>query len=205
MAHVGKIGSYAGHSSMHDGCRGFHFPSVGKALASPAMMDILENSGAWIVTILLLVCGLAGCIVPVIPGHLLILAGAVCFRLMKGAEAGIAWWGFAILVVIMAISQAVEFFSGSLGSKWFGGSRWGGVGAILGSIVGLFFFPAGLLVGPLVGAFVFEFLFAKKHTRESVVSGVGSVVGTVAGMGFKLAAGMVMIGWFFADVFYFKS
>lgn len=169
------------------------------------MMEFLENSGAWIVTILLLVCGIAGCIVPVIPGHLLILAGAVCFRLMKGVDAGIAWWGFVILVAIMAVSQAVEIMSGSLGSKWFGGSRWGGVGAILGSIVGLFFFPVGLLVGPLLGAFVFEMLFARKQTRDSVVSGVGSVVGTVAGMGFKLAAGAVMIAWFFADVFFVKS
>ncbi|MDP4625051.1 MAG: DUF456 domain-containing protein [Akkermansiaceae bacterium] len=169
------------------------------------MTEFLENGGVWIVTGGLLAGGLAGCIVPVIPGHLLILVGAVVFRILKGAEAGIAWWGFAILVAIMAISQAVEFFSSSLGSKWFGGSRAGGVGAIIGSIVGLFFFPFGLLIGPLVGAFVFEMIFAKKKTRESVVSGVGSVVGTVAGMGFKIAAGVLMIAWFFADVFFLKS
>lgn len=156
-------------------------------------------------TSLLLAGGLVGCIVPVIPGHLLILVGMVFFRLMKGAEAGIAWWGFVVLVAVMAISQAVEIFSGSLGSKWFGGSRAGGVGAILGSIVGLFFFPFGLLVGPLVGAFAFEMIFGKKQARDSVVSGVGSMVGTLAGMGFKLGAGVVMIAWFLGDVFFLKS
>ncbi|MEP4806976.1 MAG: DUF456 domain-containing protein [Luteolibacter sp.] len=164
-------------------------------------MEFLENGGVWIVTGLLMAAGLVGCIVPVIPGHLLILAGAVCYRLLKGEEAGIAWWGFAILVLILAISQGVEILSGSLGSKWFGGSRWGGAGAIVGGIVGLFFFPVGLLVGPLLGAFISEIIFAKKQTRESVVSGVGSVVGTVAGMGFKIAAGVLMIVWFLVDVF----
>ena len=169
------------------------------------MTEFLESGGVWFVTGLLLAGGLVGCVVPVIPGHLLILVGAVVYRLMVGAEAGIAWWGFAILVVVMAISQAVEFFSSSLGSKWFGGSRAGGAGAILGSIVGLFFFPVGLLVGPLAGAFLFEMVVARKKTRESAISGVGSVVGTVAGMGFKLGAGVVMIVWFLVDVFYLRG
>jgi len=60
-----------------------------------------------------------------------------------------------------------------------------------------------LLVGPLVGAFGFEKAFAKKDTRDSAVSGVGSVVGTVAGMVFKIIVGVMMIGWFFVDVFWF--
>ena len=165
------------------------------------MSEFLQGGGIWIVTAGLFITGLVGCIVPVLPGHLLILVGAVAYRLMKGADAGIAWWGFAILALLMAVSQAFEIMSGSLGAKWFGGSKWGAVGALVGGIVGLFFFPIGLLVGPLAGAFGFEMLFAKKKTRESAVSGVGSVVGTLAGMGFKIAVGVLMIAWFFLDVF----
>jgi hypothetical protein len=138
----------------------------------------------------------------VLPGHLVILAAAIGYRLMVGPSAGIAWWGFAILVLLMAVSQVFEIMSGSLGAKWFGGSRWGAVGALVGGIVGLFFLPFGLLVGPLVGAFGFEKMFAKKNTRESTVSGVGSVVGTLAGMGFKVLVGMLMVAWFLADVFW---
>lgn len=119
---------------------------------------------------------------------------------MVGPSAGIAWWSFGILIILLAVSQIFEIISGSLGSKWFGGSRWGAVGALVGGLVGLFFLPFGLLVGPLAGAFGFEYLFAKKKTRESAISGVGSVVGTLAGMGFKVFIGVVMVAWFLADV-----
>eukprot|EP00903_Cladosiphon_okamuranus_P003729 g3727.t1 len=119
---------------------------------------------------------------------------------MKGAEGGIAWWGLGILFGLMAVSQVFEIVSGSLGSKWFGGTKCGAVGALVGGIAGLFFLPFGLLLGPLVGAFGLEMAFGKKKTRESVVSGVGSVVGTVSGMVFKLVAGALMIVWFFVDV-----
>jgi len=175
--------------------------AVSPLCVDSGMNEILQGSGIWVVTAGLLIAGLVGCVLPILPGHLIILAGAVAYRLMKGADAGIAWWGFAILILLMAVSQVFEIMSGSLGAKWFGGSKWGAVGALVGGIVGLFFFPIGLLAGPLVGAFGFEMLFAKKKSRESAVSGVGSVVGTVAGMGFKIAVGVLMIAWFFLDVF----
>jgi uncharacterized protein YqgC (DUF456 family) len=165
------------------------------------MLDFLEGSGVWIVTVVMFLVGLLGCVVPVLPGHLFIIAGAVAYRLMVGPGAGIAWWGFAILVLLMAVAQVFEIISGSLGTKWFGGSKWGAIGALVGGIAGLFFFPVGLLLGPLVGAFAFEKAFAKRDSRESAVSGVGSVVGTVAGMAFKIVIGVMMIGWFFVDVF----
>lgn len=166
------------------------------------MLDFLGDSGVWVVTGLLFAAGLAGCVIPVLPGHLFILAGAIGYRLMVGPGAGIAWWGFAILVLLMAMAQAFEIISGSLGAKWFGGSKWGAIGALVGGIAGLFFLPFGLLVGPLVGAFGFEKAFAKMDNRESTVSGVGSVIGVLAGMVFKIVVGVLMIAWFFADVFW---
>ena len=163
------------------------------------MSEFLQDGGIWIVTGCLLLIGLVGCVIPMLPGHLFILVAAIGYRLMVGPSAGIAWWSFGILVLLMVVSQILEIVSGSLGAKWFGGSRWGALGALVGGIVGLFFLPFGLLVGPLAGAFGFEYLFAKKQTRESVVSGVGSVVGTLAGMGFKIVIGIAMIAWFLVD------
>ena len=101
----------------------------------------------------------------------------------------------------MAASQALEMLSGAAGAKWFGGSRWGALGALAGGIAGMFFMPFGLLVGPLVGAIAGELIVARRNPRPAVVSGVGSVVGTLAGMGIKLALGAAMIVWFFLDVF----
>lgn len=155
----------------------------------------------WIVTGSLLIVGLVGCVLPALPGHLFILLAAIWHRLMVGPDAGIAWWGFGILILLMAISQVFEIVSGSLGTQWFGGTKWGALGALVGGIVGLFFLPFGLLIGPLVGAFGFERLFAKREIRDSAVSGVGSMVGTMVGIVVKVIIGVLMIAWFFLDVF----
>jgi uncharacterized protein len=99
----------------------------------------------------------------------------------------------------MAISQFFEIISGSLGSKWFGGSRWGAIGALIGGLAGLLFLPFGLVIGPLIGAFGCEILFAKRSTKESAASGLGSVVGTLSGLVCNLIVGALMIAWFFVD------
>ena len=170
------------------------------------MWEFFLSSGvgtgvAWAVTISLLLAGAVGCVLPVLPGHLIIFIAAVAHRLMLGDEAGLRWWSFVILVILMTVSQTFEMISGAAGTKWFGGTRWGAAGALIGTIAGLFFLPFGLLLGPLVGAFVAEVAFAKKETRPAAISGVGSVVGTLAGMGFKIVVGILMIGWFLLDVF----
>lgn len=165
------------------------------------MWDTILSNGAWVVTICLLLAGAIGCVLPMLPGHLIILIAAIAHRLMLGEGSGLRWWSFVILIVLMAISQTFEILSGAAGSKWFGGTRWGAAGALLGTIVGLFFLPFGLLLGPLIGAFVGEIAFARKHAHHAAISGVGSVVGTLAGMGIKMVIGAVMIGWFFLDVF----
>lgn len=157
---------------------------------------------AWVITGSLLVVGLIGCVLPVLPGHLLLFIAAVGHRLMLGEDSGLRWWSFVILAVLMAVSQAFEMLSGAAGARWFGGTRWGAVGALVGSIAGLFFLPFGLLLGPLIGAFGFEMAFAKKQTRPAAISGVGSVVGTLAGMGFKVVVGLLMVLYLLLDVFW---
>lgn len=166
--------------------------------------DVAQSVGtglAWFITINLLFAGAVGCVFPLIPGHLIILIAAIAHWAMLRGSSGMHWWSFAVLLLLMAISQVFEMLSGAAGSRWFGGSRWGAVGAVLGSIAGFFFFPIGLLLGPLIGAFLLEIAFARKQARPAVVSGVGSVVGVVAGMGFKIVIGALMILWFFLDVF----
>lgn len=158
---------------------------------------------AWLVTGCLLLAGVIGCVLPILPGHLILLMGAFAHRLMLGAEgSGLEWWSFVILGLLMIISQTFEMISGAAGTRLFGGTRWGAVGALVGAIVGIFFMPFGLLVGPLVGAFVCEISFARKETQAALHSGIGSVVGTIAGMGIKIVIGLVMIIWFFLDVWW---
>ncbi len=172
------------------------------SIVSSPMWGSVGVGVAWVVTACLLIAGAIGCVLPVLPGHLIILIAAIAHRLMLGAEgSGLYWWSFLILAVLMAISQTLEMISGAAGSKWFGGTRWGALGALVGAVVGMFFMPFGLLLGPLIGAFVCEIGFAKKETHHAAISGVGSVVGTLAGMGIKMGIGALMLLWFFLDVF----
>jgi uncharacterized protein YqgC (DUF456 family) len=167
------------------------------------VVGLIEGMGvmaAWLVTGCLLVLGLVGTLVPFLPGHLILFFAAVGHWLMLRAESGVEWWTFVVLGVVLVVSQVFEFLSGAMGARWFGGTRWGAAGAMIGGILGMFFIPLGLILGPLIGAIFCEFAFAKKEARLATVSGVGSVLGTVAGMVVKVVVGVLMIVWLVADV-----
>ncbi len=155
---------------------------------------------AWLITGSLIVLGFIGTLVPFLPGHLILFFAAIAHRLMLGADSGVEWWTFVVLGVLLTISQILEFMSGAMGTRWFGGSKWGAAGALAGGVVGLFFMPFGLILGPLIGSMLFELMFAKKKVKPATVSGVGSVLGTVAGLAIKVVVGLMMIGWFIVDV-----
>ncbi len=78
------------------------------------------------------------------------------------------------------------------------GSDWGPSSGLLS---GFFFLPFGLILGPLIGAYAFEALFAKQGLRRAAVSGFGSAVGTLSSLVVKVFVALLMIVWFFMDVF----
>ena len=154
---------------------------------------------AWLVTSCLLICGAIGCILPILPGHMIILMAAVAHRLMLGERSGLHWWSFVILCVLVAISQILEILSGAAGTKWFGGSHWGALGALIGGIVGMFFIPFGLVLGPLIGGVAFELIFAKKRLQPAAKSAWGSLLGTGVGLVLRLIVALAMVATFFLD------
>ncbi len=177
------------------------------AVTGGGMIDFLVNAlpeagtvVAWVVTVCLLVVGLAGTLVPFLPGHLIFFFAAAAHWLMLRGESGVEWWTLVVLGLLLALSQVFEFLSGAMGTRWFGGTRWGAAGALVGGAVGMFFMPFGLILGPLVGSAFCEFFFAQKEVRPAAVSGVGSVLGTVAGLVVKVVVGVLMIAWFVVDV-----
>ena len=163
-------------------------------------LPAIGTVAAWVVTISLLILGFIGTLVPFLPGHLILFFAAVGHWLMLRGDSGVEWWTFLVLGVLLILSQVFEFLSGAAGTRWFGGTRWGAFGALIGGIVGIFFIPFGLILGPLIGSMFCEFVFAKKEVRSATVSGVGSVLGTVAGMVIKIIVGVLMIVWLVVDV-----
>jgi len=130
-----------------------------------------------------------------IPGTVLILAGAVLHRIALGAEHSVGWGTLAGLTFLMLVSQALELLSGSLGAKYFGATRWGAIGGILGGIVGLFFGLAGLIAGPLLGVLIGE-LLGGQEILPATRSTWGTLLGSTAGMIGKVLIALVMIAWF---------
>ena len=157
--------------------------------------------GVWALTVTLMITGLIGSVVPLLPGPLLIFAAAAVHVLLR-PQTGVTWWCVAFMAVLTVVSYALDFASGAMGTRWFGGSRWGMVGVVLGGLVGMFFSLPGLIIGPLVGGFVFEMLFAKKQVHKAVKSTWGVVVGTGMGLVLRLMVALAMVASFFIDAFW---
>lgn len=157
--------------------------------------------GTWTLTGVLLVLGLAGTVVPLLPGPALIFIAGVVHTLLL-PESGMSWWAIAIQAVLTIVAYAIDLLSGAMGTKWFGGSRWGVAGVLIGGVVGLFFGLIGLIFGPLIGGFAFEMLFARKEITPAAKATWGTVVGTGVGLVARLGIGLIMIAWFFANVFW---
>lgn len=158
--------------------------------------------GTWSLTGILLVLGLIGTVIPLLPGPVLIFVAGIVHTLLR-PESGMSWWAIAIQAVLVLAAYGIDLMSGAMGTKWFGGSRWGVAGVLIGGIVGLFFGLPGLIFGPLIGGFAFEMLFAKKEISPAAKATWGTVVGTGVGLVARLCIGLVMIAWFFACVFWF--
>ena len=139
--------------------------------------------------------GLIGTVVPLLPGSVIILAAAVMHHLALRAEHSVGWTTLIALTALMLLSQVLDIVSGSLGAKWFGATRWGAIGGILGGIVGIFFGIPGIFIGPLAGVLIGE-LLGGKGILPAGRSTWGTLLGTTAGMVGKFLIGIVMIVWF---------
>jgi uncharacterized protein YqgC (DUF456 family) len=151
----------------------------------------------WTLTLLLMLVGLVGTVVPLLPGTTIIFAAAVLHHFMLGEARSVGWWTLGGLLALTVASYLIDLVSGSLGAKKFGATRWGAIGGIIGAIGGLFFGIIGVFVGPLVGVLAGE-LIGGKGLLPAGKSTWGTLLGTTAGMIAKLIIGALMIGWFLA-------
>lgn len=135
---------------------------------------------AWGILLSSILLGFLGVFVPVIPGGIVLFLGGLVHKLMLPDV--FTWWAIAILAGLMVLDRLVDFFATAVGTKWFGGTKWGIIGALVGGLFGLFFGIFGILLGPIIGAVAFELIWAKRHPKEAARSGMG------AGIGFGLSA-----------------
>ncbi len=146
----------------------------------------------WILAVVLIVVGVAGTVLPGLPGMPLIFAGAW----VAAAIGGYAQIGTATLVVLgvlAAIGIAVDWVASALGAQRAGATRAGLIGAAVGTLAGLFTGLWGLIFMPLVGAAVGEFIGHRDLLRAGKV-GVATWIGMLAGAVIKVAIAFTMVG-----------
>lgn len=147
--------------------------------------------GVWALTCCLLLTGLLGSVLPLLPGPFLIFIAGILQTVLLPAQ-GMSWQGLVFLGLLLIVSYLVDMAAGALGARWFGASRWGILGVFVGGLVGLFFAPVGFIVGPLAGGLLFELMFAKKRMAPAVKSTWGTLLGTGLGLAVRLALSLAM-------------
>jgi uncharacterized protein len=147
-----------------------------------------------IVVAVLMLAGLVGAVVPLLPGTPLVFAGALVYAIATDFVP-VGAGRLVILALLAVAGWALEHVAGALGARRAGGSRGAVVGALLGAVVGLAFAPLGLLLGPIAGAIVGE-LVSGRDPAGSVRTGIGTALGVVGGVVAHFAFALTMAALF---------
>ncbi len=152
--------------------------------------DTLEL-GMLALTATLTLIGLLGVIVPLLPGTTLIFAAMLMHKLVLPDS--LPWFAVGWIGVFWVISVLVDFVGVLIGTRLFGGSKWGMLGASGGALIGMFFSLPALILGTIFGAVVTERYVAKRTGKESLLAGAGAAVGFILSTVGRLACACVMI------------
>lgn len=154
----------------------------------------------WLLAVLLIGAGLAGTVLPALPGTALVLAGIVLGAWIDDfVHVGPVTLTAVALIAVLA--WVLEYVAGLLGARRAGASRQALVGAALGTVAGLLMGLVGVLFMPLVGAAVGEYLARRADADahgQALRVGVATWLGIMVGMIAKVALAFVMIGVFVA-------
>lgn len=151
-----------------------------------------------IISAILMLLGLLGCILPALPGPPVSYIGFLLLHFTDKVQ--FSTTQILVLLLLVVIAQIIDYFIPILGSKYSGGTKWGSWGAFIGSIVGLLFLPWGLILGPFLGAVVGE-LIGDADMKSALRSGTGALLGFLFGTILKLTLCMYFIFLFMRSVF----
>lgn len=148
---------------------------------------------------LLVLVGVLGAILPILPGPIISWVGILILHITEYADYSTTFLVVTALIVI--VITVLDYFIPIWGTKTFGGTKAGVMGSTVGLVVGLFFPPLGLIVGPFLGALVGEIVANRNEFKKALKSATGSFLGFLLGTGLKLTYCGVMIYYYFVAVF----
>jgi len=139
-----------------------------------------------------MILGIAGCLLPLLPGPPLSYLGLVAIHLTSKIDFSskfLIWWGI-IVIIVLVLDYVIPIW----GTKIFGGSKFGVWGSMVGLLAGLFIPPIGVIIGPFMGAVAGEMLGGNR--QHALKAGFGSFIGFLAGTVVKLLVSLIMLYYF---------
>ena len=148
-----------------------------------------------VLSAILILIGIVGSVLPVIPGPPLAWLGLLLLSFIQNSTLSVGF--IVIMAAIMIVVTVLDFLIPIWGTKKFGGSKAGVTGSTLGLVIGLFFGPPGIILGPFVGAFLGEIIANGTELKLALKSATGSFIGFLLSTGLKLIYGGVCAFYFF--------
>ena len=160
----------------------------------------MTDSLLWLLSIGLIVAGLAGTVLPALPGTLFVLAGIVLGAWID-YFARVGWGSLSVISVMAVMAWVLDYAAGLLGARRAGASKQALLGATLGTVAGVFTGLIGLLFMPLAGAAIGEYV-ARRDPNRAVKVGLSTWFGILLGLLAKVVLAFMMIGVFIAALLF---
>lgn len=154
------------------------------------------TTALWVAAVLLILVGIAGTVLPALPGVPLIFGGVLLAAWIDDFQR-ISVATVVVLAVLTVLGIIIDYVAAALSAKRMGASKQGIIGAAVGTLAGIFTGLWGLLFMPLAGAAIGEFIAHKDLLRAGKV-GAATWVGLLVGTAIKLAIAFTMVGVFIA-------
>ncbi len=157
-----------------------------------------------IIGFLLMLMGIIGSVLPVLPGTPISWLGLLMLYLCPSIEPD--WWFLGITLVIAIFIYVMDYIIPAMGTKKLGGSKAGIWGAVIGLLVGILApIPFGIIIGPFLGALMGELLVAKKDGAQAFKAAFGSFLGFLASTFMKLMATLIYLLLFIIKVWEYRA
>ena len=144
---------------------------------------------------LFMILGIVGSFLPVLPGPITGWVGLLILYLTNAVP--MDWTVLIITLIIAVVVWIVDYFIPAIGTKKFGGSRYGVIGTMLGLLLGIVFFPPfGLIIGPFLGAFLGEMIHDSSDSRRALKAAFGSFIGFISSTFLKFATSTAFLVYY---------
>lgn len=156
-----------------------------------------------VIGFLLMLLGILGSFLPVLPGPPISWVGLLLLHLTKAVPED--WWFLGVTAVVALTIAALDYIIPVIGTKKFGGTRAGMIGTTIGLVIGLLApIPGGIIIGPFVGAFIGE-LSNKADNKTALKAAFGSFLGFLTGAFMKFVVAIIFIGLFLGKAWDYRE